>query len=40
MDMSALEIIKSNLNVARTLIIDGRDRYIGVTRTALQIEQI
>lgn len=40
MDMSALEIIKSNLNVARTLIIDGRDRYIGVTRTALNIEQI
>lgn len=40
MDMSALDVIKSNLNVARTLIIDGRDRYIGVTRAALNIEQI
>lgn len=40
MNMSALDIIKSNLNVAKTLIIDGRDRYIGVTRTALNIEQI
>jgi len=37
--MSALDIIKSNLNVARTLIIDGRDRYISVSRTALHIEQ-
>lgn len=37
--MSALDIIRSNLNVARTLIIDGRDRYIGVSRTALHIEQ-
>lgn len=40
MDMSALEVIKANLNVARTLIINGRDRYIGVTRAALNIEQI
>lgn len=40
MNMSALDLIKSNLNVAKTLIIDGRDRYIGVTRTALNIEQI
>ncbi|MBA53150.1 MAG: ABC transporter [Pseudomonadales bacterium] len=40
MNMSALDVIKANLNVARTLIIDGRDRYIGVTRTALNIEQI
>ncbi|RLT97434.1 ABC1 kinase family protein [Ketobacter sp.] len=38
--MSALDLIKSNLNVAKTLILDGRDRYIGVTRTALNIEQI
>ena len=38
--MSALDVIKANLNVAKTLIIDGRDRYIGVTRTALNIEQI
>jgi len=36
----ALDIIKSNLNVAKTLIIDGRDRYIAVTRTALNIEQL
>ena len=38
--MNALDIIKSNLNVAKTLIIDGRDRYIGVTRVGLNIEQI
>ena len=40
MNMSALDVIKANLNVAKTLIVDGRDRYIGVTRTALNIEQI
>lgn len=40
MNMSALDVLKANLNVAKTLIIDGRDRYIGVTRTALNIEQI
>lgn len=40
MSNSTLDIIKSNLNVAKTLIIDGRDRYIAVTRTALNIEQL
>lgn len=38
--MSTLDALKNNLNVARTLIVDGRDRYIGVTRTGLAIEQI
>ena len=38
--MSALEALKQNLHFARALIVDGRDRYLGVTRTALAIEQI
>lgn len=38
--MSTFETLKSNLSIARTLIIEGRDRYIGVTRTAFAIEQI
>lgn len=40
MKMSALEALKHNLHFARTLIVDGRDRYLGVTRTAFSIEQI
>ncbi len=38
--MSTLDSLKNNLNIARTLIVDGRDRYLGVTKTALAIEQI
>lgn len=38
--MSALEVLKNNLHFARALIVDGRDRYFGVTRTAFSIEQI
>lgn len=38
--MSALEALKHNLHFARALIVDGRDRYLGVTRTAFSIEQI
>lgn len=38
--MSTLESIKNNLSIARSLIVEGRDRYLGVTRVALSIEQI
>jgi len=38
--MSTLGALKSNLNVAKTLIVDGRDRYLGVTKVAIAIEQI
>ena len=38
--MSALDALKSNLNVAKTLIVDGRDRYLGVTKTAIAIEHL
>ena len=38
--MSALDALKNNLHFARALIVDGRDRYFGVTRTAFSIEQI
>ena len=38
--MSTLEAFKNNFTVARTLIVDGRGRYIGVTKTAMAIEQI
>ena len=38
--MSTLDALKSNLNVAKTLIVDGRDRYLGVTKVAIAIEQI
>lgn len=38
--MSALEALKNNLHFARTLVVEGRNRYFGVTRTALAIEQI
>lgn len=38
--MSALDALKNNLHFARALIVDGRDRYFGVTRTAFTIEQI
>lgn len=38
--MSTLESIKNNLSIARSLIVEGRDRYLGVTRVALTIEQI
>lgn len=38
--MSALAALKQNFQFARTLIVEGRDRYLGVTRTALAIEQI
>jgi ubiquinone biosynthesis protein len=38
--MSALETFRSNLNVARTLMFDGRDRYLEVTKTAIAIEQL
>jgi len=38
--MSALDALKNNLHFARALIVDGRDRYLGVTRTAFSIEQI
>lgn len=38
--MSALEALKHNLHFARALVVDGRNRYFGVTRTAFSIEQI
>jgi ubiquinone biosynthesis protein len=38
--MSTLESIKNNLSIARNLLVEGRDRYLGVTRVALSIEQI
>ena len=38
--MSTLEAFKTNFSIAKTLIVDGRDRYIGVTRAAMSIEQI
>jgi len=38
--MSAFDALKNNLHFARALIVDGRDRYFGVTRTAFSIEQI
>lgn len=38
--MSTLESIKNNLSIARSLIVEGRDRYLGVTRVALTIEQV
>lgn len=38
--MSTLEAFKTNFSIAKTLIVDGRDRYIGVTKTAMAIEQI
>ncbi|OUS25817.1 hypothetical protein A9Q99_20390 [Gammaproteobacteria bacterium 45_16_T64] len=38
--MSTLDALKTNLNVAKTLIVDGRDRYLGVTKAAIAIEQI
>lgn len=38
--MSAFDALKNNLHFARALIVDGRDRYFGVTRTAFAIEQI
>lgn len=38
--MSTLEAFKNNFSVAKTLIVDGRGRYIGVTKTAMAIEQI
>lgn len=38
--MSAFDALKNNLHFARTLIVDGRDRYFGVTRTVFSIEQI
>ncbi len=38
--MSAFDALKNNLHFARALIVDGRDRYFGVTRVAFAIEQI
>lgn len=38
--MSAINALKNNLYFARALIVEGRDRYFGVTRTAFAIEQI
>ncbi|MDX1692704.1 MAG: lipopolysaccharide core heptose(II) kinase RfaY [Ketobacteraceae bacterium] len=38
--MSTLEAFRTNLAIAKTLIVEGRERYIGVTRTAMAIEQI
>jgi len=38
--MATLDVLKSNLNVAKTLIIEGRDRYLGVTKAAISIEHI
>ncbi len=38
--MSTLDSIKNNLSIARSLIVEGRDRYLGVTRVALAIEQV
>ena len=38
--MSTLEAFKTNFSIAKTLIVDGRERYIGVTKTAMAIEQI
>lgn len=38
--MSALEALKLNLNFAKTLVVSGRERYLGATRVIIQIEQI
>ncbi|CBL47064.1 Putative protein kinase [gamma proteobacterium HdN1] len=38
--MSRLDTIKNNLGIARSLIVEGRGRYLGVTRVALNIEQV
>lgn len=38
--MSTLDTLKANFSLAKTLIVEGRDRYLGVTKTALAIEQI
>lgn len=38
--MSTLEAFKTNFSIAKTLIVDGRERYIGVTRAAMSIEKI
>jgi ubiquinone biosynthesis protein len=38
--MSALEILKDNFLLAKTLVVHGRDRYFGATKAAFSIEQI
>ena len=38
--MSALDNLKINFNIAKTLMVDGRDRYLRATRTMVAIEQI
>lgn len=38
--MSALETFKLNFNLAKTLVVSGRERYLGATRVVIQIEQI
>ena len=38
--MSTLEAFRNNFSIAKTLIFDGRDRYIGVTKAAMAVEQI